>query len=24
VTAAAAGRTFDPGWQLMKWFLGRP
>lgn len=22
-TAAATGRTFDPGWQLMKWWLGR-
>ncbi|MBM3980083.1 MAG: cofactor-independent phosphoglycerate mutase [Planctomycetes bacterium] len=22
-TAAATGRAFDPGWQLMKWWLGR-
>lgn len=23
VTAAATGLSFDPGWKLMKWFLGR-
>ncbi len=23
-TAAATGRTFDPGWRLMEWFLGEP
>ena len=22
-TAAAADVVFDPGWQLMRWFLGR-
>jgi 2,3-bisphosphoglycerate-independent phosphoglycerate mutase len=23
-TAASSGRSFDPGWQLMQWFLGEP